>query len=171
MFDEEEDSGPTQLVIGFALAVAALVVFGVTCGTVIPAALGTPIGGEGASASAYVGGSADLIDVPMTGRLLGTVYFDLGQAAVSPATGAEVARIAAQIQADPSAIVVLGGYHDPSGDPAQNALLAKNRAAAVRAALNAAGASLSQIVLRRPESTTGDGTAAEARRVEVRWVD
>jgi hypothetical protein len=38
----------------------------------------------------------------------------------------------------------------------------------MRAALQAEGIAPERIVLRKPESTTGDGNAQEARRVEVR---
>ncbi|MBL8325616.1 MAG: OmpA family protein, partial [Rubrivivax sp.] len=41
-------------------------------------------------------------------------------------------------------------------------------AKAVREALKAAGVAADRIALRKPESTTGDGTNREARRVEVR---
>ncbi len=62
------------------------------------------------------------------------------------------------------------GFHDPSGDPAINAELAKNRAKAVREALVARGGAAEHIVLRKPEQTAADGPAAEARRVELRLV-
>ena len=64
--------------------------------------------------------------------------------------------------------IVLSGFHDASGDPAKNAELAKERAKAVRAALQAAGIDAARLALRKPESTTGDGDEKLARRVEVR---
>ena len=42
---------------------------------------------------------------------------------------------------------------------------------AVRAALVVAGVPLQQVLMRKPESTTGSGTDREARRVEIRIVD
>ena len=47
----------------------------------------------------------------------------------------------------------------------------KNRAKAMRAALQAEGIAPGRLVLRKPESTTGDGSNQEARRVEVRLTD
>jgi hypothetical protein len=41
----------------------------------------------------------------------------------------------------------------------------------VRTALQSEGLAPARIVLRKPESTTGDGTNQEARRVEVRLAD
>ena len=38
-------------------------------------------------------------------------------------------------------------------------------------ALQADGIAPERIALRKPESTTGDGSSQEARRVEVRWAD
>ncbi|MBO4576425.1 MAG: cytochrome-c oxidase, cbb3-type subunit III [Neisseriaceae bacterium] len=63
--------------------------------------------------------------------------------------------------------VVISGFHDATGDAAQNAELAKNRAKAVQAALVALGVNEGSIELKKPETTEGDGTNAEARRVEV----
>ena len=62
---------------------------------------------------------------------------------------------------------MISGFHDATGDAAQNAELAKNRAMAVQAALVALGVNEGSIELKKPESTEGDGSNAEARRVEV----
>nr|MCU0890796.1 OmpA family protein [Sandarakinorhabdus sp.] len=60
------------------------------------------------------------------------------------------------------------GYNDPTGDPALNAELSKNRAQAVQAALVAAGVAEGDIVLEKPpETTDASVTPAQARRVEV----
>ena len=61
---------------------------------------------------------------------------------------------------------VISGFHDASGDPAQNAELAKQRAIAVRDALKGAGMPEDRIELKKPEQVNA-GDAAEARRVEV----
>ncbi len=62
---------------------------------------------------------------------------------------------------------VISGYHDASGDAAKNAELAKQRAMAVRDLLKASGIAEDKVELKKPEQTTADGPAAEARRVEV----
>jgi NAD dependent epimerase/dehydratase family enzyme len=66
---------------------------------------------------------------------------------------------------------VIAGFHDPSGDAAHNADLAKRRAVAVRLALVAQGADGTLVLLRKPEQTALGGPADEARRVEVRLID
>lgn len=63
--------------------------------------------------------------------------------------------------------LVISGFHDATGNAAQNAELAKQRALAVRDALKTAGVAESGIELKKPEETTGSGNNAEARRVEV----
>lgn len=63
--------------------------------------------------------------------------------------------------------LVISGFHDSTGDPAKNAELAKLRAFAVRDALKKAGVAESGIELKKPETATGTGNNAEARRVEV----
>jgi cytochrome c oxidase subunit II len=63
----------------------------------------------------------------------------------------------------------LTGFVDASGSAAQNAELAKQRALAVRDALQAAGIDAQRIELRKPENiTAGTGAdAAQARRVDI----
>ena len=71
----------------------------------------------------------------------------------------------------PGKTLVVAGFHDPSGDPAHNAELAKQRAKAVRAALVAQGCDPARVQLRKPEQMALGGPVDEARRVEVRLVD
>ena len=82
-----------------------------------------------------------------------------------------LAEVVKALAGDGARRVLLSGYHDSTGDPAMNAELAKQRAKAVRAALVVAGVPLQQVLMRKPESTTGSGTDREARRVEIRIVD
>ncbi|AOW14033.1 hypothetical protein LPB72_00315 [Hydrogenophaga crassostreae] len=67
--------------------------------------------------------------------------------------------------------LVLSGFHDSTGSATQNAELARKRAIAVRDALLAAGVAESAMELKKPEVSTGSGSAAEARRVEVTIVE
>ncbi len=112
-----------------------------------------------------------LLDGPAAGELAGTVFFASGAAALPAGAAAEVAKAKAALDAAPAKKLVLSGYHDASGDPAKNAELAKERAKAVRAALQAAGVDAARVALRKPESTQAAGDAQEARRVEMRLVD
>ena len=63
--------------------------------------------------------------------------------------------------------VAISGFHDASGNLEQNAALAKQRAEAVRDLLKTLGGAEEAIELRKPEVSTGTGSEAEARRVEV----
>jgi len=112
-----------------------------------------------------------MVDVPNDGELAATLYFAVGSAALTDDGQTAIAKAAETLNAAPEKKVVLSGFHDPSGDAARNAELAKQRAFAARDALTAAGIDAERIVLRKPESTTGDGPADEARRVELRLVD
>ncbi len=62
-------------------------------------------------------------------------------------------------------MVLISGFHDASGDAAHNAELARNRALAVRHALEANGVSPDRLVLDPPIAVAG---GVEARRVDVR---
>jgi outer membrane protein OmpA-like peptidoglycan-associated protein len=95
------------------------------------------------------------------------VFFEVDVSAL-PAGGAESLQpIVEHLNANPSAMAVLAGFHDPTGDRAANEELAKNRAMAVRDALVAAGVPEARIEMSKPVETTGDGSLAQARRVEV----
>jgi outer membrane protein OmpA-like peptidoglycan-associated protein len=98
----------------------------------------------------------------------GRVYFEVGSEAL-PAESLEVLiKVAdkARMQADKT--VLISGYHDASGDPAQNADLAKRRAQAVRHALEANGIAPERLVMAKPLMSTGGTDPREARRVELR---
>jgi outer membrane protein OmpA-like peptidoglycan-associated protein len=96
------------------------------------------------------------------------LYFEVGSPAL-PIDAAEVlARVADAARASAGATVLISGFHDASGDAAQNAELAKNRALAVRHALEANGVPPERLMMSKPAVTTGGGDPKEARRVELR---
>ncbi len=96
------------------------------------------------------------------------VYFETGSDALSNEAQAALTRAADAARADGSKSLLISGFHDASGDAAQNAELAKKRAIALRHALEANGVSPDRLVLDKP-ALTADGTdAREARRVDVR---
>lgn len=94
------------------------------------------------------------------------VYFKSGEANIDSEDRRKIARIAQSSKAEDRPIAVTGRT-DPSGDPAQNLELAKNRATAVRDALVAEGVSESNIEMAPPAVITGTGTDQEARRVDI----
>lgn len=167
MFDDLDDGA--RVGVWTTLALIALLLFGLIGGLALrqmkPAAavaeapMATPVAGD------------DVLDIPLAGDLTGTVYFAVGIATLGADSQAEMASVKQAVQAAASRKIVLSGFHDASGDPAKNAELAKQRAKAVRDALTAAGVDAGRILLRKPESTTGDGSADQARRVEIRLVD
>ena len=161
---DQEDEG-TRIGVWVALGVVFFVLVGVIGGLVLRHMHGkAPAAQPAAVAEAFVDG-------PISGDLVGTLYFDLGKAELPADAAAKLADVAKALAGAPARRLVLSGFHDASGDPAKNAELAKQRALAARDALKAAGADAARIQLRKPESTTGDGTAQEARRVELRLVD
>ena len=95
------------------------------------------------------------------------LFFELGADAL-PADAAEaIAGVAEAAAAAPTASVLISGYHDASGDAAQNAELAKKRALMVRAALEAKGIAPDRLVMAKPAVTEGGADPREARRVDV----
>lgn len=96
------------------------------------------------------------------------VYFDLGSYAMPESTAYDLSMVYANLAKDPTAVAVVSGYHDPSGDLLTNQELAKNRAVSVRDTLIAQGVTAERVVLEKPFQSEGSGPAAQARRVEVR---
>jgi len=144
----------------YALMVLAGVVGLVICG-VIALAVSTTMGGGGAARAKP--DAAAMAEQPE-----GRIYFEVGSAAL-PADASDVlVRVADAARAQAGKVVQISGYHDASGDAAQNAELAKNRALAVRHALEANGVAPDHLVMDKPIVATGGADAREARRVEVR---
>jgi outer membrane protein OmpA-like peptidoglycan-associated protein len=111
---------------------------------------------------------AGLVSEDRDGKPVLVVYFDVGKADVAPGFAEQSAAVKAWAASHPGSKYVISGYNDPTGDPALNAELSKNRAQAVQAALVASGVAEADTVLEKPAETTDAGvTAAQARRVEI----
>ncbi len=165
--NDEDDNG--RLGMWIALGAGLLI----TLGTVLTLVWNAAEESE-APVAAKVAAVTDLdatVDVPLTGDLLGKVYFEVGKSDVSLEGSNTVDSTVAKIQESTTRKVVLSGFHDLSGNPAQNAELAKNRAKAVRDLLKAKGLAAERVLLRKPAETGAGGAPEEARRVEIRLVD
>jgi outer membrane protein OmpA-like peptidoglycan-associated protein len=95
------------------------------------------------------------------------LYFDVDKFEVPSDTGTKLLPIVEYLNANPSAVAVISGYHDPTGDKEHNIELAKNRAGAVRDFLMTSGIEEARMDMQKPIETTGGGSLEEARRVEV----
>lgn len=154
----DQDDNETQGVVFGVLAAVVLGVIALVSGVAIWKTAQT-------SQPAAIVAEAEVVPV---GEALAKVYFAVGEATLNAADQAVVGQTLATLAAKPQAIVLLSGFHDPSGDPARNAELAKARAQAVRDALVGGGVAVERIKFRKPESTLGSGSPEEGRRVEIR---
>lgn len=102
------------------------------------------------------------------GEAMAKIYFEINSAELPAEAGGAIETIKERATVVPNLIVLISGYHDPSGDPEQNAALAKQRAEAARDALIAAGIPAERIRLRKPEVIPGNEDLQEARRVDIR---
>ncbi|MGA8786907.1 MAG: OmpA family protein [Polaromonas sp.] len=178
MFSQDDDSQQRValfLVFGLvALVVASVLVFGVykrgsfvkAGGAAAPAALVTapasPVSSPAPASVAQAASDAASVKVEQ-----GVVKFYFASGKADLAAGASEALVDVVKGAQAGRKLVISGFHDATGDAAQNAELAKRRALAVRDALKAAGVAEAQIELKKPEQVTGSGSDAEARRVEI----
>ena len=155
----DNDDNETQ---GAVFGVLAGVIFGIIA---LVAGLGMWKASQPTAPVAPVAAEAEIAPV---GEALAKVYFAVGKAELDEADKGIVAQTVEALAAKEGGIVLLSGFHDPSGDPARNAELAKQRAMAVRDALVAGGVAVERVKFRKPESTIGEGSPEEGRRVEIR---
>jgi outer membrane protein OmpA-like peptidoglycan-associated protein len=168
---DEKDDG-SSLAVWAGVGVATVLVLALAIGLAIRSLAPKEAGLPAAVAAAPAPMAVDvMIDVPLTGAIVARVFFDLDRAQLQPESVAALAPALQALLEAPGKKLIIAGFHDPSGDPAHNAELAKQRALAVRAALAAQGAKADALQLRKPEQTALGGPPEEARRVEIRLVD
>ena len=95
------------------------------------------------------------------------LYFGVGEATLSAENKTKLGEFAAQAKLSGDKTIVISGYHDATGDAAQNAELAKQRALAVSAELKSLGLPEERFKLQKPEQLLGAADPQEARRVDV----
>lgn len=165
---DQEDEG-TRIGVWVALGVVFFVIAGLIGGLSfrqLHHKAKPPVAAAAAKAS-----GDEMIDAPLIGVVVGTLYFESGKSDL-PADGYETSlAVVKAMNAQLGGPLVLSGFHDATGDPARNAELAKQRAMTVRESLRRAGADMSRVRLRKPESTTGGADDKEARRVEIRLLN
>jgi outer membrane protein OmpA-like peptidoglycan-associated protein len=166
---EQEDEG-TRIGLWVVIGVVALVVGGVIGGVVLRQMHAGKVAPAPAAVEVVVVDEV-LVDAPLGGELVSTLYFEVASADLPADARGAIEAALQSLAGAPGRSLMLSGFHDATGDPAFNADLAKRRAVAVRDALVEAGAERARLQLRRPESTLGDGSAEEARRVEIRLLD
>ncbi len=152
--EEEESTAVIAGVVGGIVLAVVAVIYGASAGKAVKS-----------EATRVV----EQVEIAPVGEALAKVFFAVDSAtlAVVDSEGVVVKTIEV-LKLQPKAIVLLSGFHDPSGDAAHNAALAKARAEAVRDALVAGGVAPERVKLRKPETTVGSGSPEEGRRVEVR---
>jgi outer membrane protein OmpA-like peptidoglycan-associated protein len=169
MSDDNDDNKRVAMIL--VAAVVALVVAGVTTlgvfkarGAAAPVAASAPAA-EAAAAPAAEPASASA--AAAAAAPAEKLFFEVGADALPADANEVLARVADAARANTAAVVQISGFHDASGDPVQNADLAKRRAFAVRDALVANGVPEAQIQLSKPAVTEGGTDPREARRVEL----
>jgi outer membrane protein OmpA-like peptidoglycan-associated protein len=172
----QQPSGLRKLVPWAALAAAALLVFSLLRNRPAPAppvpavapnttaAVAPPSAAPNTTATATSPGevapAAGAVALPLS------VHFDVSSATLSSNDQQSLTALG-QSLTQSGGHVDITGYTDPTGNHAANVELAKNRAVAVRNALEAAGVPATQINMKPPADITGSGTADDARRVDV----
>ena len=170
--NSQDDDGQQNMALGIVFSLVALVVtsvigLGIFKGhRAMATSTGTPSAFSQPAATAATAGAAQAAsDAASVTVQNGVVKFYFASGKADLAAGASKALADLVKGAQGGRKLVISGFHDATGDAAQNAGLAKQRAIAVQDSLKASGVNESQIELRKPEQTAGSN--AEARRVEV----
>lgn len=95
------------------------------------------------------------------------IYFGSEKATLPKGGTRSLVGIVKYLKANAGTKASVSGFHDSSGNLANNQKLALRRAQAVANALEKLGVSKDRIFLQKPAQTTGTGKSQEARRVEV----
>ena len=170
MMDENDDGARVGMWV--VIGIITLLLFGLIGGLGIRAMNAKKAPAPAAAAAPAAAVVVDvLIEGPLTGEIVGKLYFELAKAELPADATAALAPVLKALADNPAKKLVIAGFHDPSGDATINHDLAKNRAKAVRAAITSQGVDAARVALRKPEQTAADGPADEARRVEIRLVD
>ena len=137
-----------------------------------PSAGAAPAAAPSAAIPAAAGAAAGAAaPAPAAAAWPAMVYFDTGKAALSADGKKAVAAAADALKGGAGAAIDITGYTDRKGNLAQNMELAKQRAKAVRTALESAGVAKDRIHMKPPISTVADGDDKQARRVEIKLAD
>lgn len=157
MFSQDDDH--QGVVLGVLFGVIALVI-----GLVIGLGVYKSRAMSAPKPAAPVAAAADEARVVVENGVV-KFYFATGKADLAAGANDALADAVKAVAAGKK--LVVSGFHDATGDAALNEELAKRRAFAVRDALKALGVAEDAVELKKPEVTTGSGSLAEARRVEV----
>jgi len=156
------DDGETNFIVAFLLALIALVLF-----LVIGIAIRQAHGKSGAKPPVAMAAAA--IPEGASVRVVDGVvvfYFATGSAELASGANSALADVVKGVAGGKKAVV--SGFHDTTGDAAINEELAKKRAMNVQQVLVGQGVPADKVDLQKPAVTTGSGSNAQARRVEVK---
>lgn len=168
MFFKDDDGRPgSGLRSIFRLVALAIVLFVLVIGIGVYQRGSSLFSGKNAPAEPSADAAQAALDAASVKVEKGIVkfYFASGKADLAPGASEVLADLVKGAQSGRK--LVISGFHDPVGDPARNAALARQRALAVRDALKGLGVADQQIEIRRSEPMTGGGSNADARRVEI----
>lgn len=157
--------GVTQVAAPTVQAIASVASAATQAASSVASDVTTSVANTVASESA----SANTVsaDTPSVVVVNGVVKFYFATGSAQLAAGADQALADVVKAVANGKKLVVSGYHDSTGNPITNEKLAKQRANSVVTALIKLGVTKTSVEMKKPESALADGSAAEARRVEV----
>jgi outer membrane protein OmpA-like peptidoglycan-associated protein len=173
MFSQDDDNQGVVLALVFgliALVIALVIGVGIYKKNRMVPTAARPVAMAAAGAAPAAAATAATALNPDSASVIvenGVVkfYFATGKSTLAAGGAEALGQVVKEVAAGKRAVV--SGFHDSTGSAAANAELAKQRAMAVRDALQSLGVAGDKIELKKPEQLQGTGSNAEARRVEV----
>ncbi len=170
MFSQDDDNQGLVLAVVFgliALVIALVIGLGIYKMNRFVSTAAKPVATAAASAAPAAAAASVNPDAASVIVDNGVVkfYFAAGKSALAAGGAEALGQVVKEVAAGKRAVV--SGFHDSTGSAATNAELARQRALAVRDALQSLGVAGDKIELKKPEQLQGTGSNAEARRVEV----
>lgn len=102
--------------------------------------------------------------MPDTAKL----YFDVGSSEFPADINLSLSNVTSYLRNNPLSKAVISGFHDSTGNLAQNQELSLKRAQEVAKLLMDSGISADRMIINKPIESTGTGAPEDARRVEVK---
>jgi len=171
-----DDDSQERFALGFLFALIALVVLAVVGGAVYKFGIARVPTAAAVAPATTVAVVTETVAVVIpdgasiqVGDGVVSFYFATGSADLAPGAAQALAAVIQGVEGGRRAMI--SGFHDATGDAAVNEALARQRAEMVRDVLVGLDVPADRIELRKPAVTTGTGSDAQARRVEVTLVD
>lgn len=186
---QDDQDREQNIIVGWIVGAAAFIAVSISMWFGLSAAFqaqgskqAEAVSGSGVSATATVGSASSAVASPVASgspvtatapAVVGNIdtvslFFDVNKIEPPADSTSKLDGLVTYARSNPNSKIAISGYADKTGDPEKNAVLAKERALAVKNQLISAGTPEDRIVMQKPQDiTSGQTDDRQARRVDV----